>query len=57
MRKIYYKPTIQVVKVQVKPLLTGSESVPVNSTPVAGGSSDAKGGWSWDDDEPEDYEE
>ena len=56
MRKTYYKPTIQVVKVQVKPLLTGSESVPVDSTPVSGGSSDAKGGWSWDD-EPVDYED
>lgn len=57
MKKTYYKPTIQVIKVQARPLLTGSDTLPVSTTPVSGGSSDAKGGGFWSDDEEEDYYE
>ena len=59
MKKTYYKPIIEVVKIQARPLLTASETLPVNETPVSGGSSDAKGGMFWSDDDfaYEDYEE
>lgn len=56
MKKIYINPEINVVKVQPAQMIA-------NSTPRYGGSTTAasgnlsKGGWSWDDDEPVDYEE
>ena len=60
MKKTYYKPIIEVVKIQARPLLTASETLPVDETPVSGNTSDAKGGsmlWSDDDFAYEDYEE
>ena len=54
MKKAYNQPTITVVRFSATPLLTGSDTLNINKTPVSGSSSDAKGGGFWSDDEPED---
>lgn len=57
MKTIYVKPQLTVVGINKPCLLTGSDNIPQGESYKKDDIVLSKGGWSWDDDEPEDYEE
>ena len=57
MKKTYQIPTVAIVRVSPSRMIAASP-LPTSEKPAdENGGMLGKGGWSWDDDEPEEYEE